>query len=74
MVLQEFLFGGTNEVLVNRDPLECFTAFGGFLFVLVSASCCSFRQHAGLAMANPDIPYLCLWPLIAAQEPCFFQS
>jgi len=25
---------GTNELRVNRDPLECFTAFGGFLFAL----------------------------------------
>nr|WP_245739675.1 hypothetical protein [Thioclava dalianensis] len=52
-VLQCFDFGGTNKVLVNRDPLECFTAFGGFLFCPWSASlllgCLFFHQ---LAMAN----------------------
>ncbi len=52
-VLQGFVFGGTNKVLVNRDPLECVTAFGGFLFALLSASLLlGFVSAYLLAMAN----------------------
>ena len=47
------IFGGTNKVLVNRDPLECFTAFGGFLFAFLSASLLLwFACFLKLAVAN----------------------